>query len=399
MRILLIAMSNSIHTARWVRQVSDQRWQFDLFPSIDCGITHPDLRNIKVHHTFSGDRGGIDSSVSVGGVPLGSKFAAYGAAEVLKKLFPHYLARRLARFIKRISPDIIHSMEIQHAGYLTLEAMKLVKGKFPPWIVSNWGSDISLFGRLKEHEQKIREVLTSCDYYHCECERDVKLARSFGFQGAVLPVFPNAGGFDINAVSGLMQPGPVSHRSLIMLKGYQHWAGRALVGLRALERCKDILGGYTVVIYSSTADVEIAAKLFQNSTGISVKIISAESPHKEILYYHGHARVSIGLSIGDAASTSMLEAIAMGSFPIQSWTACADEWIEDGRTGILVHPEDPDMVEQAIRKALADDRLVDKAAEENGRTVIEKLEQSKVRRKAIELYAGVAKERGIMDGS
>ena len=32
----------------------------------------------------------------------------------------------------------------------------------------------------------------------------------------------------------------------------------------------------------------------------------------------------------------------MGSFPIQSDTACADEWIEDGVSGLIVPPEDPD---------------------------------------------------------
>lgn len=36
---------------------------------------------------------------------------------------------------------------------------------------------------------------------------------------------------------------PVSSRKVIMLKGYQNWAGRALVGLRALGRCEDILEG------------------------------------------------------------------------------------------------------------------------------------------------------------
>jgi hypothetical protein len=89
-------------------------------------------------------------------------------------------------------------MEIQAAGYMTLEVKRRFLDKFPPWIVTNWGSDIYLFGRLPEHEKKIREVLYGCDYYTCECERDIALSKEFGFKGRILPVFPNTGGFDLD---------------------------------------------------------------------------------------------------------------------------------------------------------------------------------------------------------
>ncbi|MBW1897870.1 MAG: glycosyl transferase family 1, partial [Deltaproteobacteria bacterium] len=103
-----------------------------------------------------------------------------------------------------------------------------------------------------------------------------------------------------------------------MLKGYQGWAGRALVGLRALERCADILAGYEIVIYSASKEVLIAAELFSKSTGVQTTIIPEGTPHHEVLKLHGKARISIGLSISDAISTSLLEAVVMGSFPIQS---------------------------------------------------------------------------------
>ena len=72
---------------------------------------------------------------------------------ILEKLFPSIRVRQLIRVIQKIRPDIVHSMEIQSAGYLTLEAKKILQGKFPPWIVTNWGSDIYLFGRLKDHQR------------------------------------------------------------------------------------------------------------------------------------------------------------------------------------------------------------------------------------------------------
>jgi hypothetical protein len=319
-------------------------------------------------------------------VPLFSEVPAYLALQGLKKLFPAYLPGSLARLIRRLKPDIVHSLEFQHGAYLTLEAKRRFEEEFPRWIATNWGSDIYLFRRLPEHEWKIRDVLRECRFYSCECRRDVCLAEGLGFRGTVLPVVPNAGGIDLDEVLPLRQLGPVSARRKIMVKGYQHWAGRALVALRALERCADALAGYEVVIHSPSPEVSLAASLFRSSTGITTTLLDRRVPRREILAHHGQARVSLGLSISDGISTSLLEALVMGSFPIQSWTACADEWVEDGRGALLVPPEDPEEVAAALRRALADDDLVDRAAEINWGMARERLDRHLIKGKTLDSY-------------
>uniref|UniRef100_C6E5K4 Glycosyl transferase group 1 n=1 Tax=Geobacter sp. (strain M21) TaxID=443144 RepID=C6E5K4_GEOSM len=390
MKLLLIALPDSVHTARWISQISDLGWDIHLFPSKDLGLIHPDMAGVKAYVPLYGKRG-CSRTVRISGISIFNDFLSKGISSAVSKLegYRQSQVNRLLRVIRKVRPDVIHCLELQQAGYLALEAKKLHAGKFPPLIVTNWGSDIYLFGRLAEHEPKIRALLAASDYYSCECRRDVCLAKAYGFNGTVLPVFPNAGGFDLEQVKRLRQPGPVSARRLIMLKGYQHWAGRALVGLRALERCAEALTGYEVVIYGASSEVALAAELFSTSTGIATKIIPPNSPHEEIMRHHGAARFSIGLSISDGISTSLLEALVMGSLPIQSWTACADEWIEDGVTGLLVPPEDPDVIEQAIRRALADDALVEGAASCNFKLAEDKLAQSSLKQKTVELYQTV----------
>jgi len=390
MRLLIVGFSHSIHVARWIAQIADQGWDVHLFPSIDFGITHPNLRDITIHHSVYKKQKVAGSNVRFRGIRLPHESPAAVLRLALKREMPRYRLNQLRRLIRSLKPDIIHSMEMQSGAYLTLEAKKTFSDSFPPWLVTNWGSDIYLFGRLKEHEPKIREVLAACDYYSCECDRDVTLARSFGFKGSILPVFPNAGGFEMDIVSRLREPGPCSARRLIMMKGYQGWAGRALVGLRALERCADLLRGYTIAIYSASTEVEIAAELFTGATGVETVIIPKGTPHNEILSLHGRSRISIGLSIGDALSTSFLEALVMGAFPIQSWTSGAGEWIEHGKTAMLVPPDDSEGVEQAIRIALTDDRLVDQASEINFLLAKERLDHGKIKSMAIDIYRSIA---------
>lgn len=402
MRVLFVAMANSIHTARWMNQLNGQGWDVHLFP-----VARPDnvgidgeLREATVHQVLDGKRNGWHPSIRVEDdfwpflgrswpLPRGS----WRAREFLQRWVPAWkdFGWALAQTIRRLQPDIVHSLEFQHGAYLVLEARKHLGGKLPSWIASNWGSDIYLFGRLREHVGKINEVLSSCDYYGCECQRDVELARSFGFKGEVLPVLPNAGGYDIEQFRQLKQPGLTSARRLIMLKGYQGWSGRALVGLRAIELCADLIKGYRVAIYIANPDVKIAAELLTHSTGIPIDIVPPSS-HEEILKLHGRARVSIGLGISDAISTSLLEAMTMGSFPIQSNTSCADEWIRCGETGILVPPDDPDAVAKALRRALSDDALVDRAAETNAEVTATRLDRSVIQPQVIAMYERVFSE-------
>jgi glycosyltransferase involved in cell wall biosynthesis len=213
-----------------------------------------------------------------------------------------------------------------------------------------------------------------------------------GFKGMTFPPAPNAGGFDLGR-AGALRSGPPSTRRLIMVKGYQHWVGRALVALRALEACADALRGFSICVYSATRDVVAEAHALARRTGLGVEVLplGVEVPHDELLRRHGRARFSLGLSTSDGISTSFLEALIMGSFPIQSWTSCANEWIADGETGILVPPEDPGAVSDAIRRALADDRLVDEAAERNWRTALERLDAGQLALRAAEMYEQVVR--------
>jgi glycosyltransferase involved in cell wall biosynthesis len=396
MKILFVAMPSSIHSVRWITQLNDSNWDIHLFPSDDSQL-NTTMPQLTFHQHFAKLKFMLPQITYK---PIYTINGTNIIAKIFRRLqwfyinqFKSYLLTNensLVHTIQKIKPDIIHSLETQLAGYITLEAKKKIGQDFPIWIHSNWGSDIFLFARLKKHQERVKEVLLNCNYYFCECNRDINLAHQYGFQGEVLPVFPNTGGLKLEELNKLKKEGKTSQRHIIMLKGYNSWAGRGIVGLRALERCKDLLKDYQIIIYSNDSiDMHIAAELFYLNTNIQVRILPKGTSHEEIMSWHGQARISIGLSISDAISTSFLEAITMGSFPIQSYTSCANEWIKDGETGLLVPPEDVEIIEQAIRKALTNNNLVDIAAEKNYQTVSDRLEYNKVQKKAVQMYENI----------
>ena len=391
MRVLFVAMTESVHTARWISQIQDQDWDVILFPAY-IGGSHSDMKNISVFASTLPRQKSKENHIRLIWWTIPFFWADFVISKIKGVPTFIYTSKALAFIIRWLQPDIVHSLEIQHAGYLTLGARKLLKSKFPVWIVTNWGSDIYLFGRLAEHKQRIEAVLASCDYYSCECQRDIKLAKDLGFKGKTLPIFPNTGGFDLIKASILRSVEPPASRRMILLKGYQHWAGRALVGLQALRLCADLLQNYTLVISVASPEVRIAAELFSQDTNIQVEIIPSVS-HEAMLRYYGRSRIYIGLSISDAISTSLLEAMVMGAFPIQSCTACADEWIMDGKSGFIVPPEDPVVIANAIRRALSHDALVDQAAEINAKTARERLDYSIIQPQVVKMYRDIYDER------
>jgi glycosyltransferase involved in cell wall biosynthesis len=84
----------------------------------------------------------------------------------------------------------------------------------------------------------------------------------------------------------------------------------------------------------------------------------------------------------------------MGSFPIQSCTACADEWVVEGKSGLIVPPEDPEAAAAAIRRALGDDGLVDHAAELNERAAAERLDERVVKPLVVSRYNQILQTAG-----
>ena len=357
-KTVVICMLDSIHSARWLEQFSDQNIDFLLFPSSPNRKIHPQLKALLERNTTANYKI----------VPLGKWFGL--PLWILDKFTNNFFRGTLLRWtIKRHKPDILHALELQKAGYVSWRAVSKHKPDGLRFIATNWGSDIFWFQRFPKHRAKLQALLKLADTYSAECRRDVALARELGFTGEALPVIPNAGGLSKADLSIPLLP--PDKRKTIALKGYHGWVGRAKVALNAVGELAPELSGYQIVVHSANRSVLKLAKQIASRTGLEITAHGKGAlSHQKMLEVFAQSKIYVGLSESDGISTSMLEAMAMGAIPVQTSTACCDEWFKD--SGVAVR----EITVQAVKTAI-----------QQGLVLSEDPENAKTNRKTIELKA------------
>src|SRR4030042_5133322 len=110
-------MPNSVHAARWISQIADQEWDLFFVPAF-LAKPHPSLRNINVLG-FSPLRP-FPPDKSARYIPWPNRYFYRDLLEGVlhRKSADQYKEMELIRAIETYRPDILHSLEFQHAGYL-----------------------------------------------------------------------------------------------------------------------------------------------------------------------------------------------------------------------------------------------------------------------------------------
>jgi glycosyltransferase involved in cell wall biosynthesis len=278
--------------------------------------------------------------------------------------------------------DYVHALEIQGAGYLCDKAIDKKDFKF---ILTNWGSDIFYFQNLPEHLPKIKSALAKADLYSAECKRDYKLALDLGFNGVQLPCIPNGGGL---IDSEILDIGiPTSERKNIVVKAYGGTFGRGALAIEAVS--KELLENrdLTAYFYSVTEDLIESVKELAKTFGSRVGFSTTKNPisHSELSKIFEESRIYIGCSVSDGISTSFLEALAKGVYPIQTNTSCAGEWIDKGIRASLIDLN-IEQLDEALRFATNDDKAIDLAGKNNLEVANKLLATSKISPIAQEFY-------------
>ena len=364
----MIGMVDSIHIARWLVQFEGTEHEIVVSPSRRFRRINPELlsvtrrsQNIKI--------------AGFGRASFVSGYIDFLFIDLLSSVLNVNLRSwKLRKIIHHSNLDVIHAIEMQSAGYLLLE-LDHSKLKDIEIIFTNWGSDLFFYQHDKNHLKKIKLVLENIDIYAAECARDYEFAKIFGFEGRYLPTIPNAGGFSIAPRLGT----PASQRNLILIKGTGDKFGNIDLLLPLLSEVLQRFIKINLIFYSTTPDsaVKIQETLQLHPNRVLSIPTSQKLTHDEMLNLFSKARIYISSSLSDGISTSFLESLISGSYPIQSNTSCANEWIKKGFLGSVL-PNDADLYREHLLEALESDDLVDRAQKQNYEMSKKFLEKSQI---------------------
>lgn len=378
--VVIIGMLDSVHLARWLAQFLDENIDFVIVASKKFRRLHPlTISLLNSNQLASYTLAQWTPFKSISGYfdflhyEIGSRFKLFGTR-----------ANSLARIINSRDFQFIHALEIQGAGYLLnhLNTKILKKQKI---ILTNWGSDIYFYMRFPTHENLIRSVLSKADYYSAECVRDYALARDYGFVGKELPCIPNAGGFEIGIRDHNFVP--PSQRKQILIKGYGGIFGRADLPISLIPIIATKYPEINFHIYSVTDDTLglIHSLPPEFMSRVRISMLQNRLPHSEMLSEFSKSRIYIGCSESDGISTSFIESLINGTYPIQTSTSCANEWVDRGVRASIIGLDSESLLNE-IQKTLDDDEMVETAAILNFEVAQKFLASSVVKSAALQFY-------------
>lgn len=291
-------------------------------------------------------------------------------------------AKTFENYLNEIQPDVVHSFALYLSCSPIIEVME--KNPTQKWIYSSWGSDLFYFQNEPTYLKDIKRVLPRINYLFTDCQRDYEIAKQYGFTGEFLGVFPGGGGFELNEMEKYKLP--ISQRKTILIKGFQGRSGRAIPVLKAIATLKEQLLNYEIVVFGSDPQT------FEYVTNSELKKwknfqILGKIPHEEVLKLMGKSLIYIGNSNSDGMPNTMLEAIFMGAFPIQSNPGGATaELIQNGANGLLIEDcEDVQKIKEIVNHAINNCNF-EKAESLNQIEIVPKLFYIKVKNEVISIY-------------
>ncbi|MBA0884748.1 glycosyltransferase [Flavobacterium undicola] len=287
--------------------------------------------------------------------------------------------------LNEIQPDIVHCFEMKLSGLPILSIMQQNK---IPFVYSSWGSDMYAYQNLGVSTDNVKSFLNRVNYLITDCNRDFQIAQQLGFTNQFLGFFPGNGG--IETESAFMQP--ISNRKTICVKGYDDGVGKALVVIKAIELIQ-FDSSIDFLIFSADEIVEEYLKKSAYFKQTKVEMIPRKSfmTNKLLLQKLGSCLLYIGNSTSDGMPNSLLEAMGMGAFPIQSNPGkVTEEIITHGVNGFLIeNPNEVVAIASLIKTAIENQQLRAKAQEYNVSFVQENYNREMLRNKIINLYQSV----------
>ncbi|SDR68987.1 glycosyltransferase family 4 protein [Christiangramia echinicola] len=378
MRILMLSIF-SAHFVNWTQQLEESGHEIYWLDVLDSKVK---IDKLDFVDQISGWRYRWDFP---GRYTLKNKFPFIN--KLVNNINEKSYISKLEKEIERIKPEAIHCFVMFLTAVPIYQVIKKYRGI--KWIYSAWGSDLYFHQDHSEFSAGIKQVLPLMDYLFVDCKRDELIAKKLGFKGEFLGVFPGGGGFEMPPLDQLPT---IVEREIILIKGYQNELGNCIQVLKALELINKETRNFEIVIFGA----EQSVFEYINNSGLLRKRIKvlAKIPYEEVENLMSKSLIYIGNSRSDGMPNTLLEAIVMGVFPIQSNPGGATaEIISHKKNGMLIEdPENEFEIAAHIKEVIENKEMMEKAVAYNNKNVRPTLERELVKKEVFEKYAFVEKQ-------
>ena len=373
MKILFISMP-SVHVIRWIENLEDTNHQLYWFDVLGRGELETTKNVVQITNWQKRKLPNLKGEYF-----LRKKFP--NVYQVLQPFLEITANEALEKIILTIQPDVVHSFEMQVCSYPIFKTMQ--KFRSLKWIYSCWGSDLFYYQQFSSHLQKIKHVLKRVNFLHTDCKRDFVIAQKLNFAGKHVGIIPGGTGYKLEELERYKRP--IKNRKIIIVKGYEHNLGRGLNVVKALQLIQNEIQNYEIVVFGAHKSVID----FVESNQLDFVIYDRKGlSHKELLQLMGKSLIYIGNSISDGIPNTLLEAIAMGAFPIQSNPGGASEEIIDNtKNGLLIEdPANISAIKEVILEAISNQEMLHSAFELNAVIAQKRLDYYDNKAKVISIY-------------
>lgn len=374
MKILFVSVFG-YHFFNWVLQLKKSGYEVYWF---DVNDSNTYVRQIDFVHQIVKWKNRWDYP---GRQRIKKNFPSLNA--IIQKFNQGHFIDAFQRKIDEIQPDVVHSFEMYSACVPILDIMR--KNSGTKWIYTTWGTDLFYYQHEPVKLKGIQAVFNRLDYMFADCERDFLIAKKLGYKGTYLGTFPGGGGYDLNSSNSLVNP--FQNRKTILIKGYQNKFGRCIKVLEAIKAIEKEVKDYNIIVFGAAEEVFRFVDLsgLNKMTNLTIMGLIGRG---EVLKLMGQSLIYIGNSISDGMPNTLLEAIIMESYPIQSNPGGATaEIIKHGNNGFLIeNPEDSNEIATLIKNAIQHPDLLRSAVEYNTRFIKPKLERDYIQKKVLNSY-------------
>ena len=390
MRLVFVADGRSPIALNWIRYFVETGHEVHLVSTFPCSL-ELSLASVNVIPVAFGNLAGTGvTGDTVSGrrglrrvIPIGLRTLT---RQWMGPLTLADAARRLREVLARIQPDMIHAMRIPFEGMLSALAEPQ-----QPLLISVWGNDFTLHAPSTPLMTRYTRLsLLRANALHADCQRDLKLARSWGFEmGKPAIVLPGGGGVQMD----------IFHPPVAQIEEIRATKGVPTVinprGFRAYVRNDTFFQAIPIILQQhspvkfvcATMQGESRAERWVKELDIAGYVdLLPKQTRPEMAELFRQAQVTASITTHDGTPNTLLEALACGCFPIVGDIESLREWIMDGVNGFLVDPSDPKALAQAILTALDQDHLRANARQHNTRLIAEKAEYGQVMERAEMFY-------------